>query len=119
MKITTTKIIVSTSALLFVLVLALITLSNSQHKAINQLVEQHKKELESQSIKYSKSIDSLQKVIHNKQEIVDYLMINGKELEDKIIANDVATGKKKEDTKKLTKDEKVTWLLNRYSTSNK
>jgi len=46
-------------------------------------------------------------------------MINGKELEDKIIANDVATGKKKEDTKKLTKDEKVTWLLNRYSTSNK
>lgn len=115
MKITTTKIILSVSSLLFVLVVGLVSLSNNQHKSVQGLLDQHKKELEQQDKLYLKQIDSLHTVIYNKELVLDSLNIRSKVLEEKIKANDVATQKKIEEVKQMTNEELLTFIINRYN----
>lgn len=115
MKITTTKIILSVSSLLFVLVVGLVSLSSNQSKSIQKLLDQHKRELEQQNKTYLEQIDSLHTVIHNKELVLDSLNTRSKVLEEKIKANDIATKKKIEEVKQMTNEELLTFIINRYN----
>lgn len=88
---------------------------NKKHnKSLQELATKHKLEIENEirlSIKRIKSRDS---VIAELDSIIKKDSLKRRDLIRQILINNLLVEKRREEARKLTPDEKVTWLLNRY-----
>lgn len=111
--------VIALVALLVGLAIGSIFMAWGDNKDMAKMREQQKKELREVREKESKKRDSLNVYLHDlkQRSIQDSIVIVS--LKDHIKADGVQVAKLKDKLNKLTIDEKVIWITNRYSTKPK
>lgn len=89
--------------------------SSVKNKEVVKLVEQHKKELQKQNIELTKQIELRHLKIEQLEKIISLDSIKVIDLEYKIKQDGVIVNQLRKERKQWTTDEKVKYLIDRYS----